>query len=242
MKLDFTNQRIVVTGITGGIARATTELLCACGAEVIVSARSTAKLDHALANIKGNVKGDVMDLSNPVEIEGFFSRVGPFDHLVTPAASSTTGSIRDLDLMASRELLESKQWGQMLCVHFASQYLRKNGSITLFSGTVSQKPLPGTTLFAAVGAATEAAGRVWANELAPIRVNTLVPGIIATDIWTELSGSQSAAEEQLSAIADQLPVRRVGQAEEVAKAVAFLIDNGFINGSSLVIDGGHRVI
>ncbi len=97
-------------------------------------------------------------------------------------------------------------------------------------------------MFAAVGAATEAAGRIWAYELAPIRVNTIVPGVIATPLWEELTGSKDAAQTQLDTIAQTLPVQRVGRPDDIAKAVAFLIDNGFVNGASLVVDGGHRLV
>lgn len=97
-------------------------------------------------------------------------------------------------------------------------------------------------MFAAVGAATEAAGRVWAMEQAPLRVNTVVPGVIATDVWAELLGSEDAATAQLNAIGEALPVGRVGTPDDVAKAVSFLIDNTFVNGISLVVDGGHRLI
>ncbi|VAV93676.1 3-oxoacyl-[acyl-carrier protein] reductase [hydrothermal vent metagenome] len=242
MTADFSGQRVVVTGITGGIAKATIQYLAACGAEVVVSARSAEKLEHAMANITGKVSGHVMDVTDSKNIEQFFNRVGAFDHLVTPAATSMFAPIREMDFEAARALLESKQWGQMLCVHYAVPYISEHGSITLFSGTVTQKPLAGATMFAAVGAATEAAGRIWALELAPIRVNTVVPGVIATSIWEELTGGPEAAREQLDAIAASLPVQRIGTADDIAKAVVFLMDNGFVNGLSLVVDGGHRLI
>lgn len=242
MRIDLTGQTTVVTGVTGGIGRATVALLANAGAQVIVSARSNEKLEHALAGITGDVRGYVMDVTSQSSVEQFFKSVGEFDHLITPAATSMMGGISDLDLTSARALLESKQWGQLLCVHYASQHLSRNGSITLFSGTVTQKPLPGASMFAAVGGATEAAGRIWAHELAPIRVNTVVPGVIATDIWEQLTGSPETAQEQLSMIGDSLPVNRVGTAQDVAKAVAFLIDNDFVNGVSLVVDGGHRLV
>ena len=97
-------------------------------------------------------------------------------------------------------------------------------------------------MFAAAGAATEAAGRIWAFELAPIRVNTIVPGVIDTGVWENLIGGESAAKAQLQEIASGLPVKRVGTSEDVAKAVSFLIDNTFIDGVSLVVDGGHRLV
>jgi len=149
-----------------------------------------------------------------------------------------------MNFKAAREILETKQWGQMLCAYHALPYLNKTGSITLFSGTVTQKPIAGASMFAAVGAATEAAGRIWAYELAPIRVNTIVPGVIDTRLWEEkdVTGSKDAAQAQLDSIAQILPVQWVGRTDDIAKAIAFLIDNGFVNGASLVVDGGHRLI
>lgn len=242
MRTDLNGMRIVITGITGGIAMASANRLAAQGAELVVSARSEEQLEQALAEINGKVSGYVMDLQDESSVKNFFACAGEIDHLVTPAASSMFAPIAEMDFSAARNLLETKQWGQMLCVHHALPYLSKSGSITLFSGTVTQKPLPGATMFAAVGAASEAAGRIWAYELAPIRVNTVVPGVIETDIWSSLYGGDEIAKEQLEAIASILPVGQVGSSDDVAKAVSFLIDNVFVNGISLVVDGGHRLI
>ena len=96
-------------------------------------------------------------------------------------------------------------------------------------------------MFAAVGAATEAAARIWGLELAPVRVNTIVPGIIDTPVWPSLMGPDGAQAAHIG-FAEQLPVGRVGTPEDVAKAVLFLIDNGFVSGTSLVVDGGHRLV
>ncbi|MBO6835883.1 MAG: SDR family oxidoreductase [Alphaproteobacteria bacterium] len=242
MKTDLNGKRIVVTGGTGGIAQATAQLLLDCGAEVIVSARTDEKLEAALAELTGKASGITLDLLDPSSIKRFFEKVGTFDHLVTPASTSTLSPIRELDLASTRALLESKQWGQMLTAHYALPYLSETGSITLFSGTVTQKPLPGSSAFAAVGAASEAMARVWALELAPIRVNTVVPGVIDTPAWAGLTGSEDAAKETLAAIGGSLPVKRAGMPIDIAKAVLFVIDNEFVDGISLVVDGGHRVI
>ena len=242
MQANLNTKRVVITGITGGIAKATAVRLAAQGADVVVSARSEEKLEQALADLAGKISGYVMDLREEESVKSFFENVGEFDHLITPAATSMFSPIAEMNLPAARELLETKQWGQMLCVHHALPYLHKEGSITLFSGTVTQKPLPGASIFAAAGAASEASGRIWAYELAPIRVNTIVPGVIETDVWSTLAGSQEAARDQLKGIAGILPVNRVGTGDDIAKAVSFLVDNTFVNGISLVVDGGHRLV
>lgn len=234
-------QRAVITGINGGIAYATAELLLSLGTEVVVTARSEQKLDKALSGLSGKVTGVRMDLTDEESIKSAFEEIGYFDHLVTPAASSMFAPIAEMDFPAAREMLETKQWGQLLCVHYALPNLSKNGSVTLFSGTVTQKPLAGATMFAAVGAATEASARIWAFESAPIRFNTIVPGIIDTPVWGNLMGDESAGEA-LNQFSDLLPTQRTGTSEDVAKAALFLIDNGFVNGISLVVDGGHRLV
>lgn len=241
MKPDLSGQKAVITGITSGIGRASAELLLSMGAEVVVSARTQEKLDAAIAEFDGAISGHVVDLLDVGSIKTFFDQIGSYDHLVTPAATGMFAPIRDMDFAAAREIIETKQWGQMQTVYHGTKQISETGSITLFSGTVTQKPLPGSSMFAAVGAATEASARVWGLELAPIRVNTIVPGIIETPVWTGLMGDE-AAKEAIAGFADALPVKRAGTPRDVAKAVAFLIDNDFVNGISLVVDGGHRLI
>ncbi len=91
------SQRVVVTGATGGIARATIRHLIDAGADVVVSARSRDKLSLVIDDFGGAVSGDVMDLREQGSIRSFFDNIGPFDHLVTPAASSMFAPIRAMD-------------------------------------------------------------------------------------------------------------------------------------------------
>ncbi len=236
----LSSQKIVITGATGGIARATVRRLLDVGAEVIVSARSEEKLGSVVRDFDNAIDGYVLDLTDQDSIQSFFGKVGTFDHLVTPAASSMFAPIKAMDFERARQIVDTKQWGQLLCVHYGSQKISGNGSITLFSGTVTQKPLEGATMFASVGGATEAAARIWGFELAPVRVNTIVPGIIETPVWPALLGEE--ADGVLNAMSQAIPVGRVGTPDDIAKAVLFLIDNSFVNGHSLVVDGGHRLV
>ncbi len=76
----LSGQKVVITGITGGIAYATAQRLLDLDADLIVSARTQDKLDTALSNLKGDIKGHTMDLSDASSIESFFAKTGPFDH------------------------------------------------------------------------------------------------------------------------------------------------------------------
>ena len=132
------SQKVVVTGATGGIARAIIRRLIDAGADVIVSARSADKLSGVVDDFDGAVDGHVMDLTDRDSIRAFFESTGPFDHLVTPAATSMFAPIRAMDFDGAREIVDTKQWGQLLCVHYGSQQIAESGSITFFSGTVTQ--------------------------------------------------------------------------------------------------------
>lgn len=99
--------------------------------------------------------------------------------------------------------------------------------------------MAGVSTLAAVDAAVEALGRTLALEIAPRRVNTVVPGMIDTPLWA----ARLSPEEQRAhfrKVGEGLPVGRAGLAEDVAHACRFLMENGFVTGTTLDVDGGQR--
>lgn len=239
--MSISEQKILTIGGSSGIGLATARMLVDEGADVTIASRSLERLDQAKETLGGRVQTAQLDVSDEAAVRAFFADFGPYDHLVTSAAGSVLGPFTMLPTDQFRSLVDSKFWGQYYAVKYGVEKLNPKGSITLFSGTVTQKPLAGASAFAAVGAAMEAVGRTLALELAPRRVNTIVPGIIDTPAWDLL---MSSAEKQafLEQMATTLPVGRVGTADDVAATIVFAIKNGFVNGTTLVVDGGHRVI
>ena len=234
-------QRVVIIGASSGIGLATANLLSRGGAELILANRNIDTLKEVARDLPGRSTTYRLDVTAEEGVERFFEEIGAFDHLVVPAAGAVLGTLADSPTESTRMLVDSKFWGQYFAVKYGTRQIAKDASITLFSGTVTQKPMLGTSAYAAVGSAIEAASRVWALEYAPIRINTIVPGIIDTPIWEGLVGKEGAVA-QLEQTANLLPVKRVGTPIDVAKAVAFLIDNGFVNGATVVVDGGHRLV
>ncbi len=112
MIYDFTDKRIVITGITGSIAKVTTQLLSSLGAEVIVTARSHEKLEQSVVDFTGKVSGEVMDLTDEESIKTFFDKTGNFDHLVTAASSSMLAPLKEMDFKSAKELIATKLWGK----------------------------------------------------------------------------------------------------------------------------------
>jgi len=169
-----------------------------------------------------------------------FKEIGPFDHLVTCAAGITIGPFTELPETALREFFEVKFWGQVRAIRAALPSLARDGSIVAVSGFLYRKPSAGYSAFAAVNGAIEALVKVLAIELAPIRVNVVSPGWVDTPIWSAVAGE--AKTEKLAAMAQRLPVGRIGAPEDIADAIRFVMGNGFVTGSVLHVEGGHRLV
>jgi NAD(P)-dependent dehydrogenase (short-subunit alcohol dehydrogenase family) len=92
----------------------------------------------------------------------------------------------------------------------------------------------------AINAALEGLTRALALELSPIRVNAICPGTVVTPVWDVLSKQQRLKEFEETA--ERLPAKRVGQPEDIAQAVSYLIQCGFATGSIVYVDGGARII
>jgi NAD(P)-dependent dehydrogenase (short-subunit alcohol dehydrogenase family) len=103
------------------------------------------------------------------------------------------------------------------------------------SGTAAMRPIRGASVASASCGAVEAFARSLAIDLAPIRVNTIQPGLIDTPFLDTLGDRRNAVVADYSA---RLPVGRVGRAEDAADAVLFLMKNGFVTGITLTVDGG----
>jgi NAD(P)-dependent dehydrogenase (short-subunit alcohol dehydrogenase family) len=109
------------------------------------------------------------------------------------------------------------------------------------SGALADRPsAQGTAVLAAASAAREAFARGLALELAPLRVNTLAPGPIDTPLLARILGAHRDAYG--AALSERLPQGRLGTADEAGAAVVFLMRNGFVNGETLHVDGGARLV
>ena len=110
----------------------------------------------------------------------------------------------------------------------------------MISGIVSQRPGAGWSLGAGICGAIEAFGRAMAVELAPIRVNVVVAGVTKTNLWNSLS--EADRNNLYSAVSNSLLVKRVGEAEEIARTFTFLMQNPFATGQTFTIDGGTVLV
>lgn len=230
------NARVLVLGGSSGIGLATAAAAAEAGAAVTIASRSQAKLDSALPKLNKG-RAIVLDTGDAGAIERFFAEEAPWDHVIVSAAQTTTGSVRALDLADARAAMESKFWGAYRVARAAK--IKDTGSLTFVSGVLSVRPSASSVLQGAINAALEALAQGLALELAPVRVNAVSPGLIATPLWSGMADDKRAA--MFAGAAQLLPARRVGQPEDIANAVMFLLTTPFAAGSTVRVDGGHAI-
>src|SRR5580658_904740 len=227
-------QRVLVVGGSSGIGFETAAAAGSAGASVTIAARSEIKLKAAARKLGENIEMVVLDTSDNVAIERFFAPDEPWDHIVISASETKSGPVRGLDLGDAKAAMESKFWGAYRIARVAR--IRDNGSLTLVSGFLSERPSASAVLQGAINAALEALARGLALELAPVRVNAVSPGLIETPLWNDLPEEKRKA--MFESAAARLPARRVGQPADIANAVLFLLTTPFATGSTVRVDGG----
>lgn len=235
--MSLEGKSVLVVGGSSGIGLATAMRASAAGAAVTVASRSQARLDAALDRIGTGARAVAVDTSDAASLEALFRERGPFDYVVVSAAQTPTGAIRTLDLAAAQSAMESKFWGAYRVARAAA--IAEGGALTFVSGFLSVRPSATSVLQGAINAALEALARGAALELAPIRVNAVSPGLIDTPLWSGLPPERRTA--MFAAAADRLPARRVGQPDDIASAILFVMTNPFVTGSTVRVDGGGAI-
>ena len=239
--MSLENQRVVILGGSSGVGLCVAQMAVAAGAEVIITGRDRAKLEQAVSLLGSHAQAQVADGTDAEQMKALFSRVGNFDHLVlTLSGAKGAGPFRELDLNELRAGFEAKFWAHVTSAQAALDWLRPDGSITFISAISARMANPGTVGLAAINAAIEAMVRPLAVELRPLRVNAVSPGVIDTPWWDRVPQSQRQALFEQSVA--RTPAGRIGQPEDVAKAVAFLMDDTFMTGAVLECDGGLRLM
>lgn len=229
----FEDQRICIIGGTAGIGLAIARAASIEDATVVIAGRDADKARKVAAKLGLNVEGRALDILDQASIERFFEDLGPVDHLVVTAAQVRGGMFRDGPLENARHSMEGKFWSQYLCARHA----QVGQSILLFSGTLSRKPMVGTSIIGSINGAIEALARSLAVELAPVRVNVISPGLVqGTDAYAAMP--EEARAGMIKASAARLPAGLVGDGDSISGIACALLASNYITGSVVDIDGG----
>jgi NAD(P)-dependent dehydrogenase (short-subunit alcohol dehydrogenase family) len=220
--------RAVFIGGSSGIGLATAERAVAAGWDVVVASRNPDRAEIDADKV-------VLDVTDHDAVRTFFAGLGSIDHLVSSTVARASGPVRELDLDAARHAFDVKLWGPLAAVQTAD--VRE--SIVLVSGILAHAPSTGGAATAAVNGAVEALTRTLAVELAPVRVNAVCPGFVDTPTWAGMP--EKDREALFDKMAGILPAGRVGRADDLADGIWHLLTNGFVTGTVLHVDGGHRL-
>jgi NAD(P)-dependent dehydrogenase (short-subunit alcohol dehydrogenase family) len=128
----------------------------------------------------------------------------------------------------------------LAAVQQAVPHIRAGGSITLTTGIAKDRPRAGWVVAAAICGATDAVARALAVELAPVRVNIVSPGVVRTPLWNPMDAADR--DGMYSSIGAALPVGRIGEAEDVAQAYLYLMQEGYSTGQTVTVDGGSVLV
>jgi NAD(P)-dependent dehydrogenase (short-subunit alcohol dehydrogenase family) len=229
------DKTVLVVGRGSGIARAVALLARQEGARVMVAGRDKAKLADAYDGL--DVTAETVDVTDDTSIEALADRVGPVDHVVSTASARARGKLADLERKNLQLSFDTKVIGPtMLAKHFAQQ-MNPGGSFVLFSGVHAFKLNVGYLGVGITNGAVDFLTRWLAVELAPIRVNTISPGVIDTGAWDAMG--EDGKRDYFEHISSSNPARRIGTVEDVSGAVLFAMTNSFMTGVTLKIDGGE---
>ena len=230
-------QRIVVIGGSSGMGLATARAAALQGAAVTIASSRQERVDAALRDLPDGCVGTAVDVRQESHVAALFEHVGDFDHLAFTAGDVfIPRPLADLGLGDARATFDVRLWGAVGVIKHAAPRIRPGGSIGLTTGTVGQRPVLGAALAAAGAGATEGLVRGLAVELAPIRVNAVRAGAVRTPLW---DGVPEAQRDALFArLAEGTLTGTVGEPEQVAAAHLFLMQNPYVTGTLLTVDGG----
>jgi len=253
------NTHILIIGGSSGLGYTAAEACIEHGAYVTISSSnptriSTAisKLQAAYPSVSSRISGHACDLGSEDLLESNITSLLSaatnnntlkLDHVVYTAGDPLAMmSLADASIAKIKQAGCVRFFGPLMVGKLAPAYMNTSSrsSITLTTGSVSQKPNPGWTIVGAFATGLHGMMRGLALDLKPLRVNLISPGAVDTELWAGLG--EEAKQGMFKAIAGKLPTGRVGKAEDVAEAYLYVMKDGNVTGSVVSTNGGHLLV
>ncbi len=240
----------VITGGNSGIGLATARRFVSEGAYVYITGRRQSELDAAVRQIGKNVTAVQGDVSRLADLDRLYATVkqqhGRIDIVFANAGLGEFSSLGEISEAHFDKTFNVNVKGLLFTVQKALPLLQDGGSIILNASNASIKVLPGFSVYSATKAAIRSFARSWTLDLKSrkIRVNAVSPGSTNTPGLSGLGQTEEQIEQILRSMEATIPLGRLGDPDEIAKAVVFLAsdDSSFITGTELFVDGGQAQI
>ena len=226
------DKRIFIAGGSSGIGLSVAKMAYKLGAKIIVGSRSAAEKHAFLVDEIGpGVESHSFDATSEAGAEKALATTGDIDYLViTLRPDINPAPFVKTTVSEAQKAFSSKFWGQYRLISHAAGHISPGGGIVMTSGIAGEKIYKNFTTMALINSASETLCKALAVELAPIRVNIVSPGFVAP--------KPPEAEK----FAEAFPLGRFADPFDVAKAYIHLMENAYITGMTMVVDGGARLI
>ncbi len=236
----------LVTGGSSGIGLATARQFIKEGAFVYITGRRQTELDNAVKMLGTQAKGIRADASKLPDLDALYAQIqqekGRLDVLFVNAGGGSFAPLGQITEQQFDDTFNTNVKGVLFTVQKALPLIPDGGAIVLNASIVSVQGVPSFSVYSASKAAVRSFARGWTNDLKDrkIRVNVVSPGPIDTPGLSGLAQTEEQKEALYSQLASTVPLGRVGQPEEIAKAAVFLAsdDASFVAGIELFVDGG----
>jgi NAD(P)-dependent dehydrogenase (short-subunit alcohol dehydrogenase family) len=240
----------LITGATSGIGLETARLFAAEGARLTVHGRDTERLEQTASELGPETLAVRGSVESAADLDDLMARIrdrfGRIDVLFANAGIFRPVMIPDIDEATFDLMFNTNVKGAFFTVQKALPLLSQGSSVIFNTSAMIHIGLPSTTMYVATKAALRSIVRVMATELSErgIRINTVSPGAILTPLHSHSSLEGEARDRVAGAIIAGTPLRRFGNANEVAKAVLFLAsdDSSYVQGEELVVSGGWSAV
>ncbi|MGC4048787.1 MAG: glucose 1-dehydrogenase [Paludibaculum sp.] len=236
----------LVTGGSSGIGFATARQFVREGAFVYITGRRESELNRAEAELGGQAKAIRADVSKLTDLDMLYARIrqekGRLDVLFVNAGGGSFAPLGEITEQQFDEVFNTNVKGVLFTVQKALPLIPEGGSIVLNASIVSVQGVPSFSVYSASKAAVRSFARSWTSDLKDrkIRVNAISPGPIDTPGLSGLAETEEQKQALYAQLAAKVPLGRVGQPEEIAKAAVFLAsdDASYVAGIELFVDGG----
>ncbi|KAJ5461916.1 uncharacterized protein N7458_003468 [Penicillium daleae] len=237
------DKNILVVGGSSGIGYGAAQILLDQGAIVTIVSSSEGKVQSAIKRLSGKAKGAIGDVRDEAAFTRLLKSLGPFDHVIFSGVDKIIrGNIADADLENAKYLFGVKFWGAVVVGKAAAKYdiIKPGGSLTLTSGAAALRPGKGAAIGGALNGGVVSLTQGLASDLAHkgIRVNTVVPGLVKTELWDKQGQTKEQQKQTFDSVSSGLPVGFVASPDDIAEAYLYAVRADYACGSLIVIDGG----
>ena len=242
----FEGKRILITGGTSGIGLATAKRIVEEGGEVAVTGVTQDHLDEAGRSLPSGslvLRNDASDPAAAKELaDKIKDQMGKIDGAYLNAGFGNNMATEDVDAEGFDAMMDVNVRGAALQMAQLKPLINDGGAVLLTASVAPYLGGPKGAIYAATKASCAAMARSWARDMADrnIRVNSVAPGPIETNFFDAFGGSDEDAEKLREQISKNVPLGRMGKAEEVAAVTCFLLsdDAAYVTGSEYMVDGG----